>query len=246
MDVRSRHGPRIAAVLLTVLALAAAGCGSSKSSSGGSTSTSSSPTSGPQAAAALANLQRAASDVLRETSYNDRAGAKRAIDAFARAFDRAKGAIRARSAVLATRIDERGAKIGLAIEGGEFAGAALVARSLQAAVNDAAVLVTGSRAGTRKGLLAVLDQMKGAAYDLSQEAKNRDAANTRKAYAAFARLFAASRKQIAAKDPGAATSIHTGLSKVQAALKAKPDNAKVLATTGDLLTAVNAVVAKMK
>ena len=236
------RGPAVAAL---VAAAVLAGCGSDDKSSGTTQATKPAPPTS-QSATAVANLQLAASDVVRETSYKDKDGSQRAYDSFTQLFASTRAAIQAKGAELASKIEEESAAVGRALKRGDLAEASREAKALQKAVNSAATVITGQKAGTKQGLLAVLGQMRAAARDLNEEAKNKDAPGTQRAYQAFAKLFASSQRQLAAKDPGAVETIKTGLEKVQQAIEGKDDTAKIQATTGDLLTAVNAIAAKTK
>jgi hypothetical protein len=235
---------RRAVIVLALLTLLLGGCGDDDSADDKPSAPASKST--PQATEEMAELQLAASDVVRETSYEDEAGSKRAHASFAELFKASEATIREKAPEAASRIDEESAAVEEALAAGDLAEASREARALQAAVNEAATAVTGSAGGTKQGLLAVLEQMKAAARDLNEEAKNDDAPGTKRAYEAFAKLFAASRKQITAENPGAAETIETGLAKVKTALEGKDDRATVLATTGDLLTAVTAVADETK
>jgi phage-related protein len=194
----------------------------------------------------MANLQLAASDVVRETSYEDEDGSQRAIETFDRLFETGRSTIESKGPELARRIEEESDAVGGAVARGDLAGASREAKALQTAVNAAAAAVTGKAAGTEQGLIAVLEQMKAAARDLNEEAKNDDARGTKRAYEAFSKLFESSRKQLTAENPGAVETIETGLGKVRAALDGEDDAAAIQATTGDLLTATNALEGEAK
>jgi hypothetical protein len=226
----------VAALALVLTALVIGGCGGSSKDDKPSAKES----------AALAGIQQAASDVIRETSYRDKPGSKRAYGVFGEFFKTARTPIHEKSVKLEMRIQDASVALGNALRRGKLDQAGRHAKELQSAVNDAVAQVTGARSGTKQGLLAVLEQMKAAARDLNEEARNRDRKGTRRAFQALSKLFASSRSQIEAKDAGAAQTIATGVDKVKKALKGRDDRDQVLTTTGDLLKAVEAVEKKLE
>jgi hypothetical protein len=232
-----RTGTPSGAIALAAVALLIGGCGDDKGDSGGN------KVSGKETAA-LAGIQQAASDAVRETSYKDKAGSKRAYGVFGEFFKTARGPIHAKSPDLEDRIQEASVELGDTLRKGDLGKAAREAKALQKAVNDAVTAVTGKKAGTKQGLVAVLEQMKAAARDLDEEAKNRDKKGTRRALQAFQKLYVSTRDQIEAKDVHASEAIATGIEKVRKALKGKDDKGQVLRTTDDLLRAVGAVEQK--
>lgn len=225
-------------VALTFGALLLGGCGDDDGGSGGKKLTG-------KETAALAGLQRAASDVVRETSYKDKAGSKRAYGVFGEFFKTARGPIGAKSKELEDRIQEVSVELGNTLRKGKLGEAGREAKKLQEAVNEAVTEVTGKEAGTKQGLLAVLEQMKAAARDLNEEARNRDKKGTRRAFETFEKLYTSTRDQIEAKDVHASEAIATGIEKARKALKGKDDKGQVLSTTDNLLRAVNTVEQKV-
>jgi hypothetical protein len=225
------------AVSLVVAALLLGGCGDDDKGSDVKKLTG-------KETAALAGLQQAASDVVRETSYKDKPGSKRAYGVFGEFFKTARGPIGAKSKELEDRIQEVSVELGDTLRKGDLGKAGREAKELQEAVNEAVSQVTGKEAGTKQGLVAVLEQMKAAARDLNEEARNRDKKGTRRAFQAFEKLYKSTREQIESKDVHASEAIATGIEKVRKALKGKDDKGQVLSTTDDLLRAVNTVEKK--
>ena len=232
---RSRSIPALA---LVAVALLAGGCGDDDGSGDKKLS--------GKETAALAGIQQAASDVVRETSYRDKAGSKRAYGVFGEFFKTARVPIGSKSKKLEDGIQAISVELGNTLRKGKLEKAGREAKELQEAVNEAVAQVTGNEVGTKQGLVAVLEQMKAAARDLDEEAKNRDKKGTRRAFETLEKLFTSSREQIEAKDVHAAEAIATGIEKVRKALKGKDDKGQVLKASDDLLRAAGKVESELK
>jgi hypothetical protein len=164
---------------------------------------------------AIAELQLAASDLVRETSNEDREGTQRAYTEFSDQYEAFRDEIEAEAPDAASRIENAFDELGDQIDAGTFDKASETAAELLEAVDDAAEAITGESGGSTTGVLATLQALESAARDLEQEASFEDARGTQRAYEAFNKLFEGSKADINAESPGAATRIEDAAAEVE-------------------------------
>src|SRR4051812_35335076 len=132
----------LAPVLVAVTVAGAAGCGSSDKTS--SDTTAPQPAAARPSPASVSELQQAASDLVRETSNNDAAGAKRALESVDTAFEEAQDALEESSPATEEAVKHALAETKDELERGDLDGASRVAKELRAA--------TGSSGSTEKDI----------------------------------------------------------------------------------------------
>ncbi|PZR99607.1 MAG: hypothetical protein DLM69_07200 [Candidatus Chloroheliales bacterium] len=167
----------------------------------------------------MKNLQSAAADLVRETSFEDKAGETAAFKAFSDLFMANEAAIRAKSATAASNIDAAMTALGSALQAGDAEKAKTEATNLLKAVNDAAEPVTGVKSGTLGGIELLMQQLQASVRDLEAEITNKDTANIQRAYQALDKIYQSSKSQIQDKSPQAATTIETALNALGVAVQ---------------------------
>ncbi|MGI8588511.1 MAG: hypothetical protein ACR2M0_12625 [Chloroflexia bacterium] len=183
-------------------------------------------------------LQLHASDLVRETGFQDMAGAQREYAAFRDFYTPNQAAIKAKSAEAEMRITDALNAVGAALTAGNLDQAKTAAAALLKAVNDAAEPLTGVKSGSVEGLQLVLQELQSAARDLQREVFNKDNKGIQSAVDSLDKLFTSSESQIRDKSPQAATEIRTAIDQIHAATT-KGDVALISAAADNLANVVN-------
>jgi hypothetical protein len=186
--------------------------------------------------AAIGKLEAAAEDLVRETSFKDKAGSRRAFIALKSAFKKAERLLETKAREEAEEIDPRLDKVDKALKAGDFREANDLAKEIRSAVEDAVRKFRGG-GSTTKGLDLVMEKLKEAARDLDQEASFKDSAGTKRALAAFQKLFNANKRRIEAKSATAEELIGRALERVSEEV-GNQDTDKIRPATRALVAAV--------
>jgi hypothetical protein len=186
--------------------------------------------------AAIAKLEPAAEDLVRETSFRDKAGSRRAFTALKSAFKKAEKLLETKARDEAEEIDPRLDKVDKALKSGDFREANDLAKEIRSAVEDAVRKFRGG-GSTAKGLDLVMEKLKEAARELDREASFKDTAGTKRALSEFQKLFNANKRRIEAKSAAAEELIGKALAKVSEEVRAG-DTDNVRPATRALLAAV--------
>ena len=157
-------------------------------------------------------LRAAATDLVRETSFKDKDGSKRAFADLVETFAAVKSRLRVTAPDETAAIDMWIGKTDASLNESNVGKAHTYAANIIKELSDAAAKLTlAAPAATSKGLPAVFANLKATARDLDQEAEFQDAAGIKRELAAFTKLFNASRAAIKAKSPKAEALIATAL-----------------------------------
>jgi hypothetical protein len=137
------------ALLLTCSLIVLAGCGDD-SNDGSSTNGSAGAKASPAAVESVAELQQAAQDLARETSFKDEAGTERALKAAETAFAEAREDIEQASPGAEEEIKRAIAEAKEEVERGDVEGASRPAEELLNAANEASVALGGKPSSQAK------------------------------------------------------------------------------------------------
>lgn len=185
--------------------------------------------------AAIEKLETAAEDLVRETSFKDKTGSRRAFTALKSAFKKAEKLLETKAREEAEEIDPRLDKVDKALKSGDFREANDLAKEIRSAVEDAVRKFRGG--GSTKGLDLVMEKLKEAARDLDQEASFKDTAGTKRALSDFQKLFNANKRRIEAKSPAAEELIGRALARVSEEVR-NQDTDRIRPATRALVAAV--------